>query len=70
MAKSKHMQDARILVGIDISKNRHEVLIAMPGKTRRKRMTVLNSGEDFTRLIDVLSSFRLPVTIGFEATGN
>lgn len=70
MAKSKHMQDARILVGIDISKNRHEVLIAMPGKTRRKRMTVLNSGEDFTRLIDVLSSFGLPVTIGFEATGN
>ena len=70
MAKVEHTSDARVLVGIDISKNRHEVLIAVPGKVRRRRMTVLNKSEDFQRLIDVLREFGLPVTIGFEATGN
>ena len=38
MAKTQNTPDACILVGIDISKNRHEVLIAVPGKTRRRRM--------------------------------
>ena len=28
MAKVEHTSDARVLVGIDISKHRHEVLIA------------------------------------------
>jgi hypothetical protein len=70
MAKAKHTTDARILVGIDISKNRHEVLIDVPGKTRRRRMTVLNTADDYQRLIAVLRGFELPVTIGFEATGN
>jgi hypothetical protein len=32
MAKAQHTADARILVGIDISKNRHEVLTAVPGR--------------------------------------
>jgi hypothetical protein len=31
-----------VLVAIDISKARHEVLIAVPGKKRRRRLTVLN----------------------------
>ena len=31
MAMAQHTTDARVLVGIDISKNRHEVLIAAPG---------------------------------------
>jgi hypothetical protein len=70
MAKAEHTSDARVLVGIDISKNRHEVLIAVPGKTRRRRMTVLNTADDYRRLTDVLRDFDLPVTIGFEATGN
>lgn len=39
MAKVEHASDARVLVGIDISKHRHEVLIAVPGKTRRRPMT-------------------------------
>lgn len=43
MAKVEHTSDARVLVGIDISKHRHEVLIAVPGKTRRRRMTITNS---------------------------
>ena len=70
MAKAEHTVDACILVGIDISKNRHEVLIAVPGKTRRRRMTVLNTSEDYQRLIALLRGFEMPVTIGFEATGN
>jgi transposase len=70
MAKAKHTTDACILVGIDISKNRHEVLIDMPGKMRRRRMTVLNAADDYQRLIAALRGFELPVTIGFEATGN
>lgn len=30
MTQVQHTADARVLVGIDISKNRHEVLIAAP----------------------------------------
>jgi transposase len=70
MAKVEHTSDSRVLVGIDISKNRHEVLIAVPGKARRRRMTVLNTAVDYRRLIEILQGFELPVTIGFEATGN
>lgn len=54
----------------DISKHRHEVLIAVPGKTRRRRLTITNSTDDFMRLIAILQEYGLPVRIGFEATGN
>ena len=40
MAKFEHTSDARVLVGIDISKHRHEVLSAVPGKSRRRRLTI------------------------------
>lgn len=33
-------------------------------------MTVLNTAADYRRLIEALRGFELPVTIGFEATGN
>ena len=35
-----------LLVAIDISKHRHEVLIGIPGKTRRRRLTITNTLED------------------------
>ena len=70
MTKPHDTTGARVLVGIDISKHRHEVLIAVPGKTRRRRMTVLNTAADYQRLIEALCDLELPVTIGFEATGN
>lgn len=41
----KHSTVATVLVAIDISKHRHEVLISIPGKTRRRRMTVMNTGQ-------------------------
>jgi len=59
-----------VLVAIDISKHRHEVLIGVPGKKRRRRMTILNKLDDFQRLSATLDSYGMPVRIGFEATGN
>ena len=39
-----------LLVAIDISKHRHEVLIGVFGKKRRRRMTILNTLADLQRL--------------------
>jgi transposase len=70
MTEIEHAPGARVLVGIDISKHRHEVLIAAPGKQRRRRVTLTNAKADFDRLVTVLREYGLPVRIGFEATGN
>lgn len=59
-----------VLVAFDISKTRHEVLISIPSKKRRRRLTVLNQLEDFKRLIATLIDYALPVRVAFEATGN
>jgi transposase len=63
-------QDAPVLVVIDIAKARHEVLIAIPDKKRRRRLTVLNELADFNRLIAMLRDYGCPVRVAFEATGN
>ncbi|MEN8833605.1 IS110 family transposase [Pacificibacter sp.] len=63
-------QTAPVLVAIDISKARHEVLIAIPDKKRRRRLTVLNKLDDFNRLITSLASYGRPVRVAFEATVN
>lgn len=63
-------QNAPIFVAIDIAKARHEVLIAIPGNKRRRRLTVLNQLDDFKRLITTLASYGFPVQVAFEATGN
>jgi len=70
MTQFEHTADARVLVGIDVSKHRHEVLIVAPGKTRRRRLTITNTLDDFQRLIAILCDYARPVQIGFEATGN
>ncbi|MFW8635461.1 hypothetical protein [Cribrihabitans pelagius] len=49
-----------LLVAIDNSKHRHEVLIGTPGKKRKRRMTITNSLGDFQRLAAVLSGYGLP----------
>ena len=59
-----------VLVAIDIAKARHEVLIVVPGKKRRRRLTVLNELADFTCLITALKDYGHPVRAAFEATGN
>lgn len=70
MAKVEHDPDTRILVGNDISKHRHEVLIAIPGMIRRRRLAMTNCTDDFQRLIGILLEYSMPVQVGFEATGN
>jgi len=70
MTETNIAQNAPILVAIDIAKARHEVLIAIPGKKRRRRLIVLNQLDDFKRLITSLASYGLLVEVAFEATGN
>ena len=45
MTDTNIAQSEPVLVAIDISEARHEVLIAVPGKKRRRRLTVLNQLE-------------------------
>jgi len=70
MTKIIVAQDAPVLVAIDIAKARHEVLIAIPDKKRRRRLTVLNEFADFNRLATALKEYGRPVRVAFEATGN
>ena len=59
-----------VLVTIDVSKRRNDVLIEIPGKRRRRRLVVLNTRAEHDRFIDLLQSFERAVVAGFEATGN
>lgn len=70
MAKVEHTLDAPVLIGIDISKHRHEVLIAIPGKTRRRRLTITNTLEDFHRLVVPRPGFETALCAGHAASLN
>ncbi len=59
-----------VLVAIDVSKQRNDVLIEVPGKRRRRRLVVLNTRAEHDRFIDLLQGFERTVVAGFEATGN
>lgn len=59
-----------VLVAIDIAKHRNEVLIAEPGRKRRRRITVRNIKEDHERLVETLTAYNAPVVVGFEPTGD
>ena len=69
MTDTSFAQAEPVLVAIDIAKARHEVLIAIPGRKRRRRLTVLNQFDDFNRLVATLSDYDRPVRVAFEATG-
>lgn len=58
------------LVAIDIAKIRNEVLIEMPWRPRRRRLTVLNTRAEHDRLLADLQALSVPVVAGLEATGN
>jgi transposase len=64
------MPDRAVLVAIDVAKHRNEILIEVPGRARRRRLTVLNTKADHDRFIETLATYRGPVVAGFEATGN
>jgi hypothetical protein len=57
------------LVAIDISKERHDVLLELPDG-RRKGFRISNHKADFDRFAAYLSGLELPCHIAFEATGD
>ena len=59
-----------VLVAIDVSKLRNDILIELPGKIRRRRLIVLNARGEHDRFVELLAGFAHPVIVGFEATGN
>jgi transposase len=70
MTKLKHTPSDSVLVAIDVSKLRNDVLIELPGTARHRRLVVLNTRVEHDRFVDRLLAFELPVIVGFEATGN
>ena len=59
-----------VLVAIDIAKARNDVLIELPDRSRRRRLTVLNTRDEHDRFIALLQEIGRTVIAGFEATGN
>lgn len=70
MTIAQSISDPAVLVAIDISKSRNDVLIETPGASRRRRLVVPNTRVEHDRFIEFLQSFGRPVVAGFEATGN
>lgn len=60
MTDHKITPDAPVLVAIDISKHRHEILVEVPGRKRRRRLTIQNTREDYQRLITWLADYGHP----------
>jgi transposase len=59
-----------VLVAIDMSKHRQEVLIERPEGGRRRRLTVMATKADYDGLAEQLAAIGRPIVVGFEATGN
>lgn len=70
MSLAQTMPDGAVLVAINIAKHRNEILIKAPGRTRRRRLTVLNTRAEHDRFVETLGGYDAPVVAGFEATGN
>ncbi len=59
-----------VLVAIDMSKSRQEVLLERPEGGRRRRMTVMATKEDYDGFAEQLAAIGRPIVVGFEATCN
>jgi transposase len=70
MTFPKYIAANAVLVAIDVAKLRNDVLIEVPGSSRRTRRTVLNSRGEHDRFVEFLLGLGQPVIAGFEATGN
>ena len=70
MTLSEDMPDRAVLVAIDVAKHRNEVLIEVPGRARRRRLTFLNTRAEHDRFVETLATYDAPIVAGFEATGN
>jgi transposase len=70
MTKRFSTPTGAVLVAIDMSKHRQEVLIERPEGGRRRRMTVMATKPDYDRLVADLATIGRPILVAFEATGN
>jgi len=70
MTKRNSTPPDAVLVAIDMSKHRQEVLLERPEGGRRRRMTIMATKADYDRLAEDLAAIGRPVIVGFEATGN
>ncbi|PTQ65018.1 transposase [Sphingomonas sp. PP-CE-3G-477] len=70
MTKLTSTPAGAVLVAIDMSKNRQEVLIERPEGGRRRRMTVMATKKDYDDFAEQLAAIGRPIVVGFEATGN
>ena len=66
MTLSEDMPDRTVLLAIDVARHRNDVLIEMPGRARRRRLTVLNTRAEHDRFVETLKAFEAPVVAGFE----
>lgn len=70
MTKLTSTPAGALLVAIDMSKNRQEVLIERPEGGRRRRMTVMATRQEYDGFAEQLAAIGRPIIVGFEATGN
>jgi len=70
MTKLTSTPAGAVLVAIDMSKSRQEVLIERPEGGRRRRMTVMATRQDYDGFAEQLAAIGRPIIVGFEATGN
>lgn len=70
MTKRPSTPAGAVLVAIDMSKNRQEVLIERPEGGRRRRLTVMATKQDYDGFAEQLAAIGRPIVVGFEATGN
>jgi len=69
MTKRSSTPADAVLVAIDMSKHRQEVLLERPEGGRRRRMTVMATKADYDRLADDLTIIGKPVIVGANNTG-
>ena len=70
MTKLTSTPAGAVLVAIDMSKNRQDVLIERPEGGRCRRMTVMATRQDYDGFAEQLVAIGRPIIVGFEATGN
>ena len=70
MTKKQITPSDAVLVAIDVAKARNEVLIEIPRRQRRRKLSIRNTRDDHDRLVDLLLETGRTVICGFEATGN
>jgi len=66
MTKLTSTPAGAVLVAIDMSKNRQEVLIERPEVGRRRRMTVMATKKVYDDFAEQLAAIGRPIVVGFR----